>query len=329
MRDFLTDLVHRTFESGQEIEPRLASRFEPPGAGSEHPAPFELALNAPPSEPRTIAPGDTAAAAPSARAVRTVETAGDGYAHREPVAMRRDGTEGLPARAPATDGSPREASHVRDITSAAKAGALIAEGETGPAFARAATTAERPADSSDPQVPDGPAGSSRLASGTGDSVTQQGARSALSALAEHPAALTPRFTSPVGALDAPAMPAPPKPAAEGVRGEAGAAPTTPPAPRLEPRGDRARPTDVPLTESSSQLITPRRDVWNASIAPLLPVTPDPAAVTPSPGPTINVTIGRIEIRATPLPTTAKKTPSGGPVLTLNDYLRQRAGEGGR
>ena len=46
-----------------------------------------------------------------------------------------------------------------------------------------------------------------------------------------------------------------------------------------------------------------------------------------PTPTIHVTIGRIEVRATPPPAQhAKKPNSAPPVMTLDDYLRQRSKE---
>jgi hypothetical protein len=57
--------------------------------------------------------------------------------------------------------------------------------------------------------------------------------------------------------------------------------------------------------------------------PQLPPTPPP------PSPTINVTIGRVEIRAAspPAPQRARAKPAA--VLSLEDYLRQRANGGNR
>ena len=52
--------------------------------------------------------------------------------------------------------------------------------------------------------------------------------------------------------------------------------------------------------------------------------------SPAPAPTINVTIGRVEIRATsPAPPPQRARPKSANVLSLEDYLRQRAKGGGR
>jgi hypothetical protein len=45
---------------------------------------------------------------------------------------------------------------------------------------------------------------------------------------------------------------------------------------------------------------------------------------------VQVTIGRIEVRATPPPATQPKAQRSGPaVMTLDEYLRQRNDGGGR
>ncbi len=46
-------------------------------------------------------------------------------------------------------------------------------------------------------------------------------------------------------------------------------------------------------------------------------------------PVINVTIGRIEVRATHAPAANRRQNASAPLMSLNDYLRQRAGGGGR
>lgn len=52
----------------------------------------------------------------------------------------------------------------------------------------------------------------------------------------------------------------------------------------------------------------------------------PVATSPEPIPTVQITIGRIEVRATPpTPAKAEKKPAPTPVLSLEDYLRQRNG----
>jgi hypothetical protein len=335
VRDFLSDLVHRTFEPGQEIEPRLASRFEPLGIGPVHSPPFELAFNTSPRDRRTMAPEDTAAAARSAPAKPTVNRGGGEYSHSEPVAMRFDAAAGPPTRALAADGSPQETRHARETTLAVKAGALIAEGEAASPFARSAATVESAANGSQPRLPDGHAGSSPVASSATDSVIGPDVRSGLQrwrAAAEHSDTLTPQSTSIGGVFGPPAPPAAVRWAPEiiqaGAESTAAAAAAVQDTPRSGQVRDLAQPPGLSHAENGSQL-TPVPVVWNTRGAPSPPVALSPAAVTQSPGPTINVTIGRIEVRATPVPTPAKKTAPGGPVLTLNDYLRQRASGGGR
>ena len=57
-----------------------------------------------------------------------------------------------------------------------------------------------------------------------------------------------------------------------------------------------------------------------SLPPIAPLPP--AAATAAP--TINVTIGRVEIRAVPPPAQQRAKPKPATVLSLEDYLRQRA-----
>lgn len=60
-----------------------------------------------------------------------------------------------------------------------------------------------------------------------------------------------------------------------------------------------------------------------TIRPLPPIAPLPPAAATAP-PTINVTIGRVEIRAVPPPAQQRPKPKPPTVLSLDDYLRQRA-----
>ena len=55
---------------------------------------------------------------------------------------------------------------------------------------------------------------------------------------------------------------------------------------------------------------------------LPPIAPLPLAAATAP-PTINVTIGRVEIRAVPAPAQQRTKPKPATVLSLEDYLRQR------
>ncbi len=63
-----------------------------------------------------------------------------------------------------------------------------------------------------------------------------------------------------------------------------------------------------------------------SVRALRPVQP---ARMPAPEPTINVTIGRVEIRAASPPPPQRARAKSANVLSLEDYLRQRANGGGR
>lgn len=58
-----------------------------------------------------------------------------------------------------------------------------------------------------------------------------------------------------------------------------------------------------------------------------PHVPPAAAVVPPP--TIQVTIGRVEVRATPPPAARQRPRAAAPMLTLEDYLRRRASGGPR
>lgn len=57
-----------------------------------------------------------------------------------------------------------------------------------------------------------------------------------------------------------------------------------------------------------------------------PIVSKPA---PAPEPTIKVTIGRVEIRAVNAPERPRAEPKSSKILSLDDYLRQRAKKGGR
>lgn len=64
--------------------------------------------------------------------------------------------------------------------------------------------------------------------------------------------------------------------------------------------------------------------WRAAINSL---TPAPLP-TSEPAPVINVTIGRIEVRATTPTTPPRKQPSAKPLMSLDEYLRRRTRGGG-
>jgi hypothetical protein len=93
-----------------------------------------------------------------------------------------------------------------------------------------------------------------------------------------------------------------------------------PATALKPVAISEERERASLTRSASQAIVP-------TIRALPPVAPLSAA--PAPPPTINVTIGRVEVRAVSPPAQQRARPKPAKVLSLGDYLRQRANGGRR
>ncbi|NER79335.1 MAG: hypothetical protein F6K42_07065 [Leptolyngbya sp. SIO1D8] len=86
---------------------------------------------------------------------------------------------------------------------------------------------------------------------------------------------------------------------------------------LEPSPASVQPTDLP--QLRPRAVFPRERPGDAIAA--FPV-PEPPAATP----TVNVTIGRIEIKAHPQAKPSRQTtPAKAPVMTLETYLQMRAG----
>jgi hypothetical protein len=89
-----------------------------------------------------------------------------------------------------------------------------------------------------------------------------------------------------------------------------------PAVALKPVVVRESPASELPARSDLQAIVP-------TIRALPPIAPLPPAAATAP-PAINVTIGRVEIRAAPPPAQQRAKPKPATVLSLEDYLRQRA-----
>jgi hypothetical protein len=102
-----------------------------------------------------------------------------------------------------------------------------------------------------------------------------------------------------------------------VREEAG---SFQPATALKPVAISERRERESLTRSTPQAIVPTI----RALPPFAPLSPARA-----PPPTINVTIGRVEVRAMPPPAQQRARPKPAKVLSLEDYLRQRANGGRR
>jgi hypothetical protein len=60
---------------------------------------------------------------------------------------------------------------------------------------------------------------------------------------------------------------------------------------------------------------------------LVAAIPPAVAAPPPPEPTIHVTIGRVEVRATPPAAADAPAPAAPAVVGLDDYLRRRGGGG--
>jgi hypothetical protein len=96
------------------------------------------------------------------------------------------------------------------------------------------------------------------------------------------------------------------------------APQPPAAPQSRKPADSAAAPGIPQTVVPQQTRLALRPV---SLPPIVPA----ASTRPSAAPTIQVTIGRIEVRATPpAPATPRKAPAKSAAMSLEDYLKQRS-----
>jgi hypothetical protein len=92
--------------------------------------------------------------------------------------------------------------------------------------------------------------------------------------------------------------------------------------RPSQRSAASKPVVVPEPREHKTVKRSGVDAILPTIRSLPPIAPlSPAATTP---PTINVTIGRVEVRAVPPPAQQRAKPKPASVLSLEDYLRQRA-----
>jgi hypothetical protein len=98
-----------------------------------------------------------------------------------------------------------------------------------------------------------------------------------------------------------------------------------------PLKTRVQPVSPPIEEASSKPLTQKKPATRRQTASSVIRAPTrfgstPALPPPAP-PTIHVTIGRVEVRATPQATVRQPVPRpGGPRMSLDDYLQSR-GEG--
>lgn len=102
-------------------------------------------------------------------------------------------------------------------------------------------------------------------------------------------------------------------------------------PRPVTASDRAAPAHKETAHDNQPAVRPRVTAQPQIVIapPARPASPDRAAISklnlePAAPPTVQVTIGRIEVRATPAPSTvATSKPTRAPVMSLEEYLRNR------
>ena len=98
---------------------------------------------------------------------------------------------------------------------------------------------------------------------------------------------------------------------------------TPPAAQPSAVPASLKPVDSVAAPGTPQVVVPQPIRLAPRPVSLPPIAPA-ASARPSAGPTIQVTIGRIEVRATsPSPATPKKAPPKPAAMSLEEYLKQR------
>ena len=315
MADFLGNLVTKSMGKAEEIRPRLPSLFEPPAAQADRgpAAAGPAAVESPPVQLEAAAQ-----AAPPAKPEQELSA---------PAARPR-----MP-RAPARP-SPRHVAQpagdsADEPTLAAPRPAATAHQATTPA-AETASSAPSPAQARqeirpapDLEWPPGESEYSELPIRRGPGPAMLGPTSEAAAGQPAEPARSMTLTLPSTHPVPPGTPGPPlRPAREAPCKE----PTAPRrSSRLETGSDgvpaqaKARPVPDP---AGAPAVVARPQVIPASTAGPTPVA--------EPAPTVQVTIGRIEVRAMPpLATQPKAQRSGPAVMTLDEYLRQRNDGGGR
>jgi hypothetical protein len=325
--DYLSSLVARSFNLTGELQPRLGSIFEPlhPTGGTASGHAFGLSLED--SEP---APGETP--------VRTISPAwmpAGRLAEWEPpktnLKLPADKAGARPIgfqAAPGTQSSPPAGSEPAPVTPV-------------PAGTAPARPPDQSASSSAPlrrPVPTPVSGRPSAEGVPGRTGRDRPTRSPAATRDESPVVPTPgaaeRQSRPRlepaieltlnERVNSPAVPSSPGTESTPSSGTAGRESRT----ALEPANPRPEPTPVETPRPA----TPATVVVQPHVTPAPRAEPaGPAlagrAATPKPAPTIQVTIGRIEVRAVPPPAPPPKQRSAPPVMSLDDYLRQR--DGGR
>lgn len=311
MSDYLSNLAARSLHGVETVRPRLGSLFEPVRPAGESVAMPDLDAHEGigflglerESEPEVpTAPPLRPGARPSPKTVAEVDTqavtepAEDEALHPPVGQPRRSQQE--QAAGPATTDLPPDATGARHVPR--------------PPVGRRSTI-----DQSPPRTPSPPA----MAGQT------QTAPSPLPAPVS-PSVLRPAITRP----SAPAAEAFDTETYVAPRPSVGSPMTAPPVRAVAAADGETEPARsnrvVPAATDPAGLPSRRPIAWSVIAQPQVAKAPPAAAsVPPSPAAqaetTIQVTIGRIEVRAMPAPATPRSRVSAPPVMSLDEYLRQR------
>ena len=315
MSDFLSRLVGRAMGRTPVVRPRLASLYEAGPAVSGAPESGFGEPRAPDDSPRLESTEETAADAPSPRRSRDEAPGADPEASAVP---RRPGDADAAVAGPSVSERPRHDAPSRVAVRASK-----------PAATEPPSDASRPSPTETPDPPEAGARSRRPARPTpAGRVTPQDVRESRPPRPVREGAGPPAETA--DRPEALAVPSPTRRApAEGPTPRRPDA--TPAAPsvgnsdevadrRLRPavtavpegRAERAPAIDGDFRRAADRPATPRAETRKRATSP------------PAREPTIQVTIGRIEVRAvTPPAQPAKPKKPTAPRLSLDDYLRRR------
>lgn len=296
MSDYLGNLLTRTFATGTGIRPRVPSLFEPPTVSIQTSAPTSLEQEAEAASSFLVpAPADEIA--PQTGPVATPAARPDAPGVINPQASST-GLRDAPVSRTRSALRPRES---------------MPNSPTEPSNGK---TTEQAVARIRPEPPDSPPEISE---------TLAARRPASQPKAESPtrSIIVNKLIAPPAHLpDAP--PVSIKKASDNNLSAPVAHPPT--APRPVERRETAAPLRPLVGPRPPQTFLPVQPV-----RPSRPASPGMAPRLPPPAgpPAIHVTIGRIEVRANAAPAPSRPRRAAVPILNLEDYLRGRAGEGGR
>lgn len=338
MSDYLGNLVARTLSPTVGVRPQLLSVFEPPPTNSEFKVPLDFNPHTS-TESSPVAPADANSLTPSITLPPSV---------RQPAHQPL-----IPTPQPSP---PEEVSPVRDETDAAPPLRVFSQ------FGPTPRVVDEPPspredwglESVQPHLPHRASGAGRVEPAGERRASPLPLRPSISPRSGPPPhganeSRAPREDRGVEAVE----PRPPRsgngvgmtePAGEGrinalpSRSSIALEPimvAAPVPPRISTERTADRPAVILEPAAAVDAEAPRYEsIQSPAIRPVMPAdrifpphVPPAAAVVP---PTIHVTIGRVEVRATPPPAArARPQAAGAPVMTLEEYLRQRASGGSR